>query len=392
MRAAPAALHAVCSGGRWAGAGNALASVGGFCAGEREIVDHQRLSGLGYCFSASLPPLLATAALGALRALRGPDAARRLAATARNARLARRLLADIPGAPCIRWCPAVLTLRPHVSAGTARRARSSNRPAGGAAVLAPCMHVSVALHTRQRRVLGARARLAALVRRPWATAGALGASGGAHGAASAFERMPMCVRGSRGLRCRHSVCAAAPPHGRAAADRACPAQACACGAARRTRCRPWCTCGWRRRRATRRRPRRRCRCGGACGVAGVTARTSARDVMPLRVVYEGVCCAAAWWHTLPASPVCDIAWQRWPGLGQYICELAGGPAAWEERAGSSRPRPRAGRRCSQALVDAALAHGGVLFAVNRLSPLDRARVEPSIRCGAGVGLARASGQ
>jgi len=35
-------------------------------------------------------------------------------------------------------------------------------------------------------------------------------------------------------------------------------------------------------------------------------------------------------------------------------------------------------------VDAALADGGVLFAVNRLSPLDRARVEPSIRCGAGV--------
>ncbi len=104
MRAAPAAPHAACAGARRARAGNALASVGGFCAGEREIVDHQRLSGLGYCFSASLPPLLATAALGALRALRGPDAAARLAATARNARLARRLLADIPGAPWVRCC------------------------------------------------------------------------------------------------------------------------------------------------------------------------------------------------------------------------------------------------------------------------------------------------
>jgi hypothetical protein len=40
--------------------GNSLASIGGFCAGDREIVDHQRLSGLGYCFSASLPPYLAT--------------------------------------------------------------------------------------------------------------------------------------------------------------------------------------------------------------------------------------------------------------------------------------------------------------------------------------------
>lgn len=37
-----------------------MASIGGFCSGEREVVDHQRLSGLGYCFSAALPPYLAT--------------------------------------------------------------------------------------------------------------------------------------------------------------------------------------------------------------------------------------------------------------------------------------------------------------------------------------------
>jgi len=29
----------------------ALASVGGLCVGTREVVDHQRLSGAGYCFS-----------------------------------------------------------------------------------------------------------------------------------------------------------------------------------------------------------------------------------------------------------------------------------------------------------------------------------------------------
>ena len=50
-------------------AGNALSSVGGFCCGNHEMVDHQRLSGLGYCFSASLPPYLATAAIGALDVL-----------------------------------------------------------------------------------------------------------------------------------------------------------------------------------------------------------------------------------------------------------------------------------------------------------------------------------
>lgn len=45
----------------------ALASIGGFSVGTKYVVDHQRLSALGYCFSASLPPLLATAAIEALR-------------------------------------------------------------------------------------------------------------------------------------------------------------------------------------------------------------------------------------------------------------------------------------------------------------------------------------
>ncbi|VDN58573.1 unnamed protein product [Dracunculus medinensis] len=44
-----------------------FASTGGFCAGRSFVVSHQRLSGLGYCFSASLPPLLATAAGEALQ-------------------------------------------------------------------------------------------------------------------------------------------------------------------------------------------------------------------------------------------------------------------------------------------------------------------------------------
>ncbi|XP_029474677.1 serine palmitoyltransferase 1 [Rhinatrema bivittatum] len=45
---------------------NALASIGGFCCGRSFVIDHQRLSGQGYCFSASLPPLLASAAIEAL--------------------------------------------------------------------------------------------------------------------------------------------------------------------------------------------------------------------------------------------------------------------------------------------------------------------------------------
>lgn len=44
----------------------AVESVGGFCVGTHFIVEHQRLSGLGYCFSASQPPLLTQAAITAL--------------------------------------------------------------------------------------------------------------------------------------------------------------------------------------------------------------------------------------------------------------------------------------------------------------------------------------
>ncbi len=46
--------------------GNAMGSVGGYCVGDNEVVSHQRLSGAGYCFSASQPPFLAAAATTAL--------------------------------------------------------------------------------------------------------------------------------------------------------------------------------------------------------------------------------------------------------------------------------------------------------------------------------------
>ncbi|EGI57899.1 PREDICTED: serine palmitoyltransferase 1 [Acromyrmex echinatior] len=44
----------------------AIGTIGGFCVGASFIIDHQRLSGLGYCFSASQPPLLASAAITSL--------------------------------------------------------------------------------------------------------------------------------------------------------------------------------------------------------------------------------------------------------------------------------------------------------------------------------------
>ena len=47
----------------------ALASIGGGCVGVKETIDHQRLSGAGYCFSASTPPFLFCGALETLKTL-----------------------------------------------------------------------------------------------------------------------------------------------------------------------------------------------------------------------------------------------------------------------------------------------------------------------------------
>jgi serine palmitoyltransferase len=46
---------------------NSIASIGGFCTGNSSLVDHQRLAGKGYCFSASSPPYISTAAIEALK-------------------------------------------------------------------------------------------------------------------------------------------------------------------------------------------------------------------------------------------------------------------------------------------------------------------------------------
>lgn len=74
---------------------NSLASIGGFCVGDWEIVDHQRLSGLGYCYSASLPPYLATAASAALSKLAIDSGIRRKCQS--NSKFLRKNLKAIPG-------------------------------------------------------------------------------------------------------------------------------------------------------------------------------------------------------------------------------------------------------------------------------------------------------
>lgn len=72
----------------------ACAAYGGFCAGTHFIIDHQRLSGLGYCFSASLPPLQAAVAIRAIDLIDKSDAVTKLAE--RCQLFHNRLLEKIP--------------------------------------------------------------------------------------------------------------------------------------------------------------------------------------------------------------------------------------------------------------------------------------------------------
>ena len=47
-----------------------LFPIGGFCVGTSFLVEHQTLAGLGYCFSASLPPMLAAGTMKSLEILK----------------------------------------------------------------------------------------------------------------------------------------------------------------------------------------------------------------------------------------------------------------------------------------------------------------------------------
>ncbi|KAJ2156551.1 serine palmitoyltransferase component [Coemansia sp. RSA 552] len=74
----------------------AIGASGGFCCADKDLVEHQRLSGLGYCFSASMPGILTVAAADAIQALEvDPDSY--LATMRENTTLMRTLLKRIPG-------------------------------------------------------------------------------------------------------------------------------------------------------------------------------------------------------------------------------------------------------------------------------------------------------
>jgi len=72
-----------------AGLDATVGSTGGFCVGSPAVVEHQRLSGAGYCFSASAPPYTSTASLCSLATIeRKPELIRTVQAKARRVRMA----------------------------------------------------------------------------------------------------------------------------------------------------------------------------------------------------------------------------------------------------------------------------------------------------------------
>ena len=129
---------------------HSLGSVGGFCAGSAPIVSHQRLSGAGYCFSASLPAYATVAALEALRVLqREPQRLARVgAASAAQHEALRGALARLPAShhvevlsdprsplAHVRINPAVASaLSPQRRETALRRAAERTREVAGAAV------------------------------------------------------------------------------------------------------------------------------------------------------------------------------------------------------------------------------------------------------------------
>ncbi|KAJ3302877.1 serine palmitoyltransferase component [Kappamyces sp. JEL0829] len=89
---------------------NAFSGSGGFCAGSKEIVEHQRLGGQSYVYSASLPAILAVTAIEGVHHLeKNPDTAIRLSLNSEkmHAMLGKALqgtslkIDGVPGSPIL---------------------------------------------------------------------------------------------------------------------------------------------------------------------------------------------------------------------------------------------------------------------------------------------------
>ncbi|KAF9431380.1 serine palmitoyltransferase component [Entomortierella beljakovae] len=77
---------------------NTLATAGGFCAGHTEVVEHQRLSGQAFVFSASIPAMLTVCTSEAIKILDSPKGAPLLKSLNDNTAAFRKIIASSPQA------------------------------------------------------------------------------------------------------------------------------------------------------------------------------------------------------------------------------------------------------------------------------------------------------
>jgi len=114
-----------------------LASAGGFCAGSRTVVDHQRINGPSFVFSASMPALLAVSASEGINILRNTPSI--LETLQENVRAARAILDKVdavtipshPASPIVhiyvrQTPPALLSPPPSSTSAVALKSQYSN--------------------------------------------------------------------------------------------------------------------------------------------------------------------------------------------------------------------------------------------------------------------------
>jgi serine palmitoyltransferase len=147
---------------------NSLGAIGGVTVGNEEVVDHQRLSGAGYCFSASAPPFTASAAMASLDLMATePDLVQKLQANVvymyeqLESRLIQKLVVTSdPRSPIVvlqleqesKYEAAIMSeiMQECLRRGIAIVATGQDSSSHMRTVLAPCIRLTVStLHTKE---------------------------------------------------------------------------------------------------------------------------------------------------------------------------------------------------------------------------------------------------
>jgi serine palmitoyltransferase len=147
---------------------NSLGSIGGVTVGNEEVVDHQRLSGAGYCFSASAPPFTASAAMTSLQLMENePELVQKLQSNVKymyeqlESKLIKKLVVTSdPRSPIVvlqleresEYEAAIMSgiMQECLQRGVAVVATGQDSSSHMRTVLAPCIRLTVStLHTQE---------------------------------------------------------------------------------------------------------------------------------------------------------------------------------------------------------------------------------------------------